>query len=1052
MSINKNVVSSLLIDETGRRSIISDLDKNLFVIAGAGSGKTTMLVNRMVAMVESGEFDISKICAITFTKKAAAEFLLRFQSKLKERSKKPYPVSKGRPGDLPTPNDITAERCRKALEKIDLCFTGTIDSFCNLVLSEYPNNAKIPSSSMVIEDDEFIELCKKGYEKIANDVNSPIKDKFDAFNQLFSNGADIFSKSIKDVMDVSHLDIQYVRPTKSLEEAVKDLANKYEKKIQDDIETLISLESDVNTSKQAYIDQFQELKRAKKQLLDKWTVRNFTSIKSKINSVFKEELRFNSQPTLKFFEFVPVSKHFKCRKKGDSQVLKEYYDAVDSIVYTYALDFLVSAAEFIKDNLRKQGKLSFTEYLMIFRNMIVEDINNGMKLINHIRNKHSYFLIDESQDTSPAQTELFIYLASEVEAHTLKDCKPIPGSLFIVGDPKQSIYGFRGADVNAYLNTKTLFESVYDQRYNKVVYLTQNFRSNLELCSYFNDKFKGLANFEPIPLVNKNITPSNCLSGLYSSTDYKSAIEALVGKHYILDKEGNRRLIEYKDIMLLTWTTTSHDKILKNLKDNNIPVYCEGKFYIKECEILETIYAIYAYVSRGKGQLYNLLSSPLFNAVPNSLLSIRNIDDIPDGLTKDLLNRIELLKSVDNPVILIEKIVESLRLYRYINYTDMEYLNFTVEKFKEAYSSQKISDIISGEKILRDFILCKLERCMNMEDVPNAVNLANVHKVKGLEKPVVILAYTIKASRKPNNDSDYSNNKAYVFKTAEYESSSGSKGYNISCGDLFTSEEIIATNKKDEEELRLGYVAVTRARNLLIFPEYKVTVQNPWINVQVEGLPLIPSSSLPGPSVVTAGSFNFDDPSSFNNTESYWQKSPSKEAHIASRYDEAEKESITSTSDIDSRTKGTIIHRLMEKIINSKGKLDKSALIQGILDEYSLNDKEEYKNILESVYTTMFNGGYPQKNGAPQDLLPILFKSECYTEVPFSFKEGKMIWQGEIDLLYIYENKYYIVDYKTNIDDEKLEETYSKQLEAYRKALKISLGVDAVTYIYHIGD
>ena len=59
-------------DNIGRISIINDLNRNLFVIAGAGSGKTSMLVSRMVMMVESG-IDISKICAITFTKKAAAE-------------------------------------------------------------------------------------------------------------------------------------------------------------------------------------------------------------------------------------------------------------------------------------------------------------------------------------------------------------------------------------------------------------------------------------------------------------------------------------------------------------------------------------------------------------------------------------------------------------------------------------------------------------------------------------------------------------------------------------------------------------------------------------------------------------------------------------------------------------------------------------------------------------------------------------------------------------------------------------------------------------------
>ena len=184
------------LDQIGRDSILKDLDKNLFVIAGAGSGKTSMLVARMVAMIKN-DVDISKICAITFTKKAAAEFLSRFQKKLKEESQSDENSEKER------------RLCKEALEKIDLCFTGTIDSFCNLVLSEYPNNAHIPSSSMVIEEDEFIELCKKEYEKIANDVNSPIRREFEDFNRLVRNGADTFARSIKDVIDVSHLNIVY---------------------------------------------------------------------------------------------------------------------------------------------------------------------------------------------------------------------------------------------------------------------------------------------------------------------------------------------------------------------------------------------------------------------------------------------------------------------------------------------------------------------------------------------------------------------------------------------------------------------------------------------------------------------------------------------------------------------------------------------------------------------------------------------------------------------------------------------------------------------------
>ena len=1047
-------VNNPSIDDLGRYSIVEDLDKNLFVIAGAGSGKTSMLVSRMVAMVESG-IDISKICAITFTKKAAAEFLLRFQSMLKERSKPPFKLGETYPGDLPTPNEITAERCKKALESIDLCFTGTIDSFCNLVLSEYPNNANIPSSSMVIEEDELISLYKKEYEKIANGEDSPIKDKFEVFNSLFRNGADTFSRSIRDVMEVSYLDIKYPKPSKKLEQAIVDLANKYESKIHNDVQTLLKMKSIVTTSNQKCLDKFLELEKNKNLLLSKWSVSNFVDVRKTIKRVFDEWLRFDDEPSTSFFEFTAVKKtSYKCLDKKSSQSLKEYFDDVDKIIYSYSMDFLVSVSTLIKENLRKQGKLSFTEYLMIFRNMVIKDMDHGMKLINHIRNKHTYFLIDESQDTSPAQTELFIYLTSEVVAHSLEQCKPIPGSLFIVGDPKQSIYGFRGADVNAYLHTKELFDKVYDPKYNKVVYLTKNFRSNIELIRYFNDKFKNMDNFEPIPEVTEE-TPkefaNEVIAGLYRCDGYLDAIKSLVGRYYIYDKNKNtKKLIEYKDIMLLTWTTSPHDRILNQLRENDIPVYCEGKFTISGNYILQVIYSIYAYVAGEPGQFQNLLSSPLFNAPINSLLGISSIDDIPEGKQKDILLSIESLRDISDPVLLLENIVSTLKIYQYIDYTNMEYALFALEKLKEACASLEVSDVRSGEKFLKDFIYTKLERCMNMEAIPNAVNLANVHKVKGLEKPVVILAEQKKnIGKKQDKDTYYSLNKAYIFRTAE--SSFGSiTSYDIQSGDLFLNEEQIADTKKEQEEERLGYVAVTRARNVLIFPSFSESAQNPWKDVQLESIPLLPQSSLPYPEVKEVGKLSFIEPSEFNVTESYWQKSPSKETHIFGKFDDEEIIEEVKDDSIDVRTKGTLIHRLMEMIVNSKGKLVKDIMVDVVLNEFSLSDNQTYRDILDRVYDTMFNGGYPQNNDAPQDLLKIVFNSTCECEVPFSFKEGKMIWQGIIDLLYINNGQYFIVDYKTNEDDDNLDEEYKKQLEAYKKALKKSLGVVAEAYIYHI--
>ena len=562
-------------------------------------------------------------------------------------------------------------------------------------------------------------------------------------------------------------------------------------------------------------------------------------------------------------------------------------------------------------------------------------------------------------------------------------------------------------------------------------------------------------NYEPIPEVTKE-TPKefskDVIAGLYRCNGYLDAIKSLVGRYYIYDKNiKNKRLIEYKDIMLLTWTTSNHDKILNTLKENDVPVYCEGRFTISGSDILSSIYSIYAYVVGEAGQFFNLLSSPLFNASPTSLLGISSINDIPEGKKKDLLLSIESLRDINNPVLLLENIVNTLKIYQYIDYSNVEYALFVLEKLKEACSSLEVSDIRSGEKFLRDFISTKLERCMNMELVPNAVNLANVHKVKGLEKPVVILAEAKINIRKANHDAYYSLNKAYIFKTAGTDFN-GATTYDIQSGDLFLNEEDVAASKKTQEDERLGYVAVTRARNVLIFPSYSISVQNPWKEVQLENISSLPSSSLPYPKVKEVGELSFIEPGEFNITESYWQKSPSKKSHIFSKFDDSEIEETQVEDDIDVRTRGTLIHRMMEMIINSKGKLAKNIIINNVLNEYSLSDNQTYKNILSSVYDTMFSGGYPQKNNAPQDLLGVAFSSTCSCEIPFSYKEGKMIWQGIIDLLYINEGKCFIVDYKTNEDDENLEEEYKSQLEAYKKALKKTLGIDAEAYIYHIGN
>ena len=103
----------------------------------------------------------------------------------------------------------------------------------------------------------------------------------------------------------------------------------------------------------------------------------------------------------------------------------------------------------------------------------------------------------------------------------------------------------------------------------------------------------------------------------------------------------------------------------------------------------------------------------------------------------------------------------------------------------------------------------------------------------------------------------------------------------------------------------------------------------------------------------------------------------------------------------------------------------------------------------------MRSGGYPQTNGLPQDMLGTLLSAdEVYCEVPFCYaentEEGKTVWNGIMDAVYLSGGRWHIVDYKTNADGSDLDTRYQGQLEAYVKAFKATTGNDADAKTYHI--
>ena len=308
-------------DNLYRKSIVEQLGKNMFVIAGAGSGKTTMLVNRMVSLIEKGEATIDKICAITFTINAAAEFLKRLRETLSRRANGEVVDEDSYDGGLGVIDKNTKqgqeimERDAKALADINLCFAGTIDAFCNLALAEYPLDADIPSSSSVLQDEEEIKaLYKQEYARLSKKYNND--PCFKLFIAMFKNPAKVFADAIGEVIEASFLDIQYPQ-TIPLDQFVKDFKSKYESDIKADFKELASAKGELTLNTLLGevcpgVELFDKFERRYKRFFVNWDVEEVFELPS-LSSIFSSKLRFNSDPCNKrclSFQYKKASKSY----------------------------------------------------------------------------------------------------------------------------------------------------------------------------------------------------------------------------------------------------------------------------------------------------------------------------------------------------------------------------------------------------------------------------------------------------------------------------------------------------------------------------------------------------------------------------------------------------------------------------------------------------------------------------------------------------------------------------------------------------------------------
>ncbi len=1113
-------MTSLEMDTDARKRIVSDLERNFFVKAGAGSGKTTMLVNRMVALVENN-VPIKEICAITFTNAAAGEFRERFRSLLTDRANPEYNwKNRENDGGLPAPTEETRERCAKALQDIDLCFMGTIDAFCYMVLSEHPSEARIPSGVALVSDWDAEAFYRRQYVKICSgEYGKALKESANVFRPLFWDDDEAFAKSESFLMrnrnvhfnytqrSAADLDKEFEADKERLVKAVKCLAEHPELKYTSGKDNLIAWDNIENICKI---------------LQGQWS-KDFPNVVNKTTLGSLKNLRTTPEAVDRYRDELEgifkaggaAGKWLECK-----EYVQEVKDKLESFRYSVVMPFLTACVPQLADAMREKGIMTFFDCLYYLRNMLRDDAGHGGNLIRYINARHRRFLIDEFQDTDPLQAEIFFYLSSDEPDRRWSACEPRAGSLFIVGDPKQSIYRFRGADVASFHKVQKLIE----EHGGSTLSLSRNFRSASCLCEYFNRRFKAmeLEDFEEIPVP---AAKDDEFRGIFT---YRAYIRKIAARHpdeadpvqveKIIKKlvnndayrirtgdDENPRKIQYNDIMVITSGKEKLGPIMERLNEQGIPTRVEGKVLFGKNDALNEIYRIYAAVADGNNSaaLYGALTGKLIGLTKEEILAYKTAggklslksasapESCGDETVCRVASKIGKLSALYrearrlSPAGLFSKILDGFRIYETVKAEKLEEVCYALELLRNAEKSEAVSSPKDGAAYL-DGLLHEepaVERCLSLKEENEAVHLANLHKVKGLEAPVVILS-AAKFSNKPST-------KRIVH------GDDGAEGYLFAMPDytyLKTTEFPNETAQEDaerrKEEQRLIYVAATRARNALIICDSITTVQgeheSAWTPIMEDGLKdffgkntadAVPDMKGKEGDVEALVLYDEAEKSCAlknraTETATYTVENPSR-LHLTSKASrEEETDQVTVPAGVtggDAEKEGdsprfpalfgTMTHKLMEMLVSSKGKADDAGAVREILGEYLTPETEPYekelKEKLTAVVKQMRDGGYEQQNGLPQDILGTLLTAEkVYCEVPFCYAEdgqdGRILWNGVADVVYKAQGKWHIVDYKTDADNSDLDKKHRAQLSAYEKAFKEITGEDADARTYRI--
>ncbi|HEY3741722.1 MAG TPA: UvrD-helicase domain-containing protein [Bryobacteraceae bacterium] len=853
-------------DALARERIRESLDESLIVEASAGTGKTTELTNRIVRLLATGRAQVGSIVAVTFTNKAAGELKIRVRQGLDEaRAKAADPVERA--------------NLEAALAHLEEAFIGTIHAFCAQILRQRPVEARVDPAFEEITEGEAGRLSDTAFDQwFQASLAASTPGLRRALARLaWPDGWDDETPigklryAAKKILDWRDFDCAWRREMFARRAKIDELVTRIEeiaefmKRARQGHDNLVE---SLKPIREFRVRTFQYLNEAQ---------RDYDTIEALLVRLSRELERDKRKGSGMFAEGVSREQALQVREdlKAALNDFARRADADLAAVLRDEMQAIVTGYDRLK---QRGGKLDFLDLLILVRNLVRDDKSVRV----YLQKRYTHLFVDEFQDTDPLQAETLLLLSADDPAvDDWMNVTPVAGKLFLVGDPKQSIYKFRRADVTLY---QAISESLTGRGV-RLVRLSKSFRAVRPIQEFVNEAFRplmtgdhasGQAEYSDLeehapadptqPAVVALPVPRPYGMQRIAQTKIDLCLPDAIGAYveWLIRESGwqvrdpedpTRRVpIAARHIAILFRRFTNFGRDLtrdyvRSLEARSLPHLLVGSKSFHDREEVETLRAALTAIewpddelsvfATLRGSLLAIEDELLFRYRLETGRRLQPFSSVPDDLPPEFLpirQGLDLLKQLHRgrnarPIAdTVMALLEATRAHagfalRPAGHQVLANVNRIADLARNFEFSGGISFRGFVDELSRQADKAQSSEAPVFEYAADGVRLMTVHNAKGLEFPIVILG-DITAKLSPNDADRYIDTTRALCATRL-----------LRCAPWelreHENEEIL---RERAEGVRVSYVAATRAKDLLVVPAVGDEPFNGWVGTLNEAL------------------------------------------------------------------------------------------------------------------------------------------------------------------------------------------------------------------------